>query len=56
MKIAFVIPARYNSKRLPGKPLKKILGVPMLLRTVKQCLKLVKRKNLKVKVFNLDTH
>ena len=46
MKIAFVIPARYNSKRLPGKPLKKILGVPMLLRTVKQCLKLVKRKDL----------
>ena len=33
MKIAFVIPARYKSSRFPGKPLKKILGIPMLLRT-----------------------
>ena len=46
MKIAFVIPARYKSKRLPGKPLKKILGVPMLSRTVKQCLKAVDKKDL----------
>ena len=32
-----IIPARYKSKRLPGKPLIKILGVPMLLRTYNQC-------------------
>ena len=46
MKIAFVIPARYKSKRLPGKPLKKILGVPMLSRTVSQCLKVIDKKDL----------
>ena len=31
-----IIPARYKSKRLSGKPLIKILGVPMLLRTYNQ--------------------
>ena len=36
-----VIPARYNSKRLPGKPLIKINGIPMLLRTYNQCKKAV---------------
>ena len=35
-----VIPARYNSKRLPGKPLIKIRGVPMIVRTYYQCKKL----------------
>lgn len=30
MKVVGVIPARYNSTRLPGKPLKNILGHPML--------------------------
>ena len=46
MKIAFVIPARFNSKRLPGKPLKKILGIPMIVRTVNQCLKVVNKEDL----------
>lgn len=46
MKIACVIPARFKSKRLPGKPLKNILGVPMIIRTAKQCLKVIKRENL----------
>jgi 3-deoxy-manno-octulosonate cytidylyltransferase (CMP-KDO synthetase) len=41
-----VIPARFGSKRLPGKPLKKILGVPMVIRTSMQCLKVVKRSQL----------
>lgn len=40
-KFIIVIPARYNSSRLPGKPLIKILGVPMLLRTFNQCKKVV---------------
>ena len=31
-----VIPARYNSTRLPGKPLRKILGKTMLLRVCEQ--------------------
>ena len=46
MKIAFVIPARFKSKRFPGKPLKKILGIPMLLRTYRQCVKAVGKKDL----------
>ena len=33
MKYIVVIPARYKSKRLPGKPLTKINGVPMIVRT-----------------------
>lgn len=32
MKKAVIIPARYNSTRLPGKPLKDILGKPMIIR------------------------
>jgi 3-deoxy-manno-octulosonate cytidylyltransferase (CMP-KDO synthetase) len=36
-----VIPARMNSKRLPNKPLIKILGKEILLRTYQQCLKAV---------------
>mgnify|MGYP001173638978 FL=1 len=41
-----VIPARYGSKRLPGKPLKRILGIPMIIRTCLQCLKIVKNSQL----------
>ena len=41
-----VIPARYSSTRLPGKPLKNILGLPMIIRTSFQCLKVVKKSQL----------
>eukprot|EP00891_Asterochloris_glomerata_P006414 jgi/Astpho2/6414/fgenesh1_pg.00093_%23_6_t len=34
-----VIPARYNSSRFPGKPLAKIRGVPMIIRTWQQACK-----------------
>ena len=34
-----VIPARYGSKRFPGKPLIDIKGVPMIVRTFNQCRK-----------------
>jgi 3-deoxy-manno-octulosonate cytidylyltransferase (CMP-KDO synthetase) len=34
MKVAAVIPARMQSTRLPGKPLLKIAGVPMILRVL----------------------
>jgi len=37
MKIQLVIPARYNSGRLPGKPLLPLLGVPMVERTWRRC-------------------
>ena len=36
-----VIPARFKSSRLPGKPLVDILGKPMILRVYEQCLKAV---------------
>ena len=39
-----VIPARFNSKRLPGKPLIKINGIPMIERTYNQCSKVVSKK------------
>jgi 3-deoxy-manno-octulosonate cytidylyltransferase (CMP-KDO synthetase) len=35
---AVIIPARYQSSRLPGKPLINILGVPMVVRTYQQCI------------------
>ena len=38
-----VIPARHDSKRLPGKPLLDIKGIPMIIRTFNQCLKAVPR-------------
>lgn len=39
MKYAIVIPARYASSRLPGKPLIDLCGAPMIIRTYMQCVK-----------------
>lgn len=39
--IAVIIPARYASSRLPGKPLVDLLGVPMVVRTFRQVIKAV---------------
>lgn len=36
-----VVPARYKSSRLPGKPLIDLAGRPMILRTVDRCLEAV---------------
>mgnify|MGYP001478142717 CR=1 FL=1 len=44
MKIAVIIPARYQSSRLPGKPLIKIHGTPMVIKTYKQCCKAINSK------------
>lgn len=41
MKYILVIPARYESSRLPGKPLINLVGVPMIVRTFQQCRKAV---------------
>lgn len=46
--VLVVIPARFSSSRLPGKPLAQINGVPMILRTVSQCLKVTAPDNLVV--------
>jgi 3-deoxy-manno-octulosonate cytidylyltransferase (CMP-KDO synthetase) len=43
-----IIPARYHSKRLPGKPLLDIKGVPMIIRTFNQCIKVVPRSKILV--------
>jgi len=37
-RIAGIIPARYGSSRLPGKPLKTILGKPMIQHVYERCL------------------
>lgn len=34
-----IIPARFQSSRLPGKPLVDICGLPMVVRTYQQCIK-----------------
>lgn len=41
MKYVVVIPARYESSRLPGKPLVSLCGVPMIVRTYRQCIQAV---------------
>ncbi|MCP4567003.1 MAG: NTP transferase domain-containing protein, partial [FCB group bacterium] len=41
MKCIIIIPARYQSSRLPGKPLVDLCGTPMIIRTYQQCLKAI---------------
>ncbi len=36
MRVAAVIPARMQSTRLPGKPLRRIGGVPMIVRVLER--------------------
>lgn len=59
MKILIVIPARFKSSRLPGKPLKKIQGREMILRVLDAC-KILQSKDIKIvvatdhnKIFNI---
>jgi 3-deoxy-manno-octulosonate cytidylyltransferase (CMP-KDO synthetase) len=39
MNYCVIIPARYQSTRLPGKPLVELCGIPMIVRTYQQCIK-----------------
>ena len=39
MNYCVIIPARYQSTRLPGKPLTDLCGIPMVVRTYQQCVK-----------------
>ncbi|MGG3564213.1 3-deoxy-manno-octulosonate cytidylyltransferase [Neobacillus rhizosphaerae] len=39
MNYCVIIPARYQSSRLPGKPLIDLCGLPMVVRTYQQCIK-----------------
>lgn len=43
---SIVIPARYESTRLPGKPLIDLNGKPMVVRTYEQCAKVVSSKQI----------
>lgn len=43
-----VIPARYKSSRLPGKPLVNIAGKPMLVRTAERCFEVKPRESVLV--------
>jgi len=47
-KIIIVIPARLKSKRLPNKPLLKIDGIEMIIRTFNQCVKVINRNDVYV--------
>lgn len=46
MKYLVVIPARYYSSRLPGKPLINIKGLPMIVRTYKRCAKVFDKNKI----------
>lgn len=46
--VLVVIPARYKSSRLPGKPLVSIAGKPMIVRTAQRCLSVVPRDRVVV--------
>jgi 3-deoxy-manno-octulosonate cytidylyltransferase (CMP-KDO synthetase) len=46
MKLAIIIPARIKSKRFHGKPLKKILGIPMIIRVAQICEKVTSNRNI----------
>jgi len=48
MNYYLVIPARYKSKRLPGKPLLDICGLPMIIRTYRQCAKVIPKSKILV--------
>lgn len=52
MKYVVVIPARYQSLRLPGKPLVDIHGKSLLQRTYEQCIKVVEKENVYVATDN----
>jgi len=51
-KYIIVIPARYKSTRLPGKPLLNISGEPMIVKTFKRCLKVSIRSQIFVATEN----
>lgn len=48
MRPAVIIPARYESSRLPGKPLVELCGLPMIVRTFRQCAKAVAEESIHV--------
>ena len=52
MDILGVIPARFSSTRFPGKPLVEILGISLIERVWKQCIKAVDQKKIYIATDN----
>ena len=50
MKTLIVVPARYKSKRFPGKPLKKILKKELIIRVLEGCKKLISNKIIRLQI------
>ena len=53
IKPVIIIPARYNSSRLPGKALKDIEGTSMLQRTFEQCIEALSKQDVYIATDNL---
>ena len=53
IKPVIIIPARYDSSRLPGKPLKDIQGSSMIKRTYYQCIKALPKKDVYIATDNM---
>ncbi|MEA5618355.1 3-deoxy-manno-octulosonate cytidylyltransferase [Cronbergia sp. UHCC 0137] len=51
-----IIPARYESSRLPGKPLIDLCGLPMVVRTYQQCLKAFPMERVYVATDDIRIH
>lgn len=54
--VKIVIPARYESKRLPGKPLIDLKGVPMVIRTANTCCDAIGKDNVFVATDDYRIH
>jgi len=52
-KSIIIIPARYESSRLPGKPLKDIVGTSMLQRTFEKCIEALSEQDVYIATDNL---
>lgn len=50
--VHIIIPARFESSRFPGKPLKKILGKEMIIRVAEICKNVIGSKNLHIATDN----
>ena len=52
MRSVIIIPARYDSTRFPGKPLVKILGIPMIIRVANICSKVMGKDSVYIATDN----
>jgi 3-deoxy-manno-octulosonate cytidylyltransferase (CMP-KDO synthetase) len=55
-KVCVIIPARYTSTRLPGKPLAELHGKPMVIRVAEQAAKCVGKEHVYIATENLKIH